>query len=80
MEQISQFTQSLGCVCVSLRELKSRCRYLKLTEPVEDGQRPSKVSLEATPEGKEENEVVLLSNHEEPSLPTNNDSDEEASD
>lgn len=44
---------------------------------MEYGQRPSKVSPEATPEGKEESGVVLLSNHEERSLPTNNDSDEE---
>lgn len=58
------------------RVLKSHCWYLKLTQPVEDGQRPPKVSPEAAPEGKEENGAVL-SNHEERSLPTNNGSDEE---
>lgn len=42
--------------------------------------RASKASAEARPEEKEENRAAELSNFEEQSLPTNNDSDEETSD
>lgn len=47
---------------------------------MEDGQRASKASAEATPKEKKANGAMELSNHEEQSLPTNNDSDEETCD
>lgn len=47
---------------------------------MENEERASKVSAEATPEEKEENRPIELSSHEEQSLPTNNDADEETCD
>lgn len=65
-------SRSPGCVCVSLQGAEKPLLIPKIDSTCGG----SKVSPEATPEGKEKNGAVLL-NHEEQSLPTNSGSEEE---